>query len=71
MTRFQRDTSDAARARQSHPDARCRPARPRFAVHCGCASRCVGAVSAVSLGTALERGDTATAAPGWRAVTSA
>ena len=71
MTRFQRDTSDSARARQPYPDARCQPTRPRSAVHCGGASRCVGAVSAMSLGTALERGDTATAAPGWRAVTSA
>ena len=38
---------------------------------CRCRSRCVGAVSAVSLGTAFERGGTMTAASGWRAATSA
>jgi hypothetical protein len=40
--------------------------RPRSAIHRRCASRCVGAVSAASLGTALERCGT-TAASGCRA----
>jgi hypothetical protein len=45
--------------------------RPRSAMHCRYASHCVGAVSATSLGTALERGGTMTAASGWRAATAA
>src|SRR6266446_6042589 len=40
--------------------------RPRSAISCRCRSRWVGAVSAVALGTALERGGTMTAASGWR-----
>jgi uncharacterized membrane protein YbjE (DUF340 family) len=43
--------------------------RPVSAIACRCRSRWVGAVSAVSLGTALERGGTMTAASGWRAAT--
>src|SRR6266478_3083841 len=38
--------------------------RPRSAISCRCWSRLVGAVSAVALGTALERGGTMTAASG-------
>src|SRR3954453_20993504 len=38
---------------------------------CRWRSRCVGAVSAVALGTAVERGGTTTSAPGWRSATSA
>ena len=71
MTRFHRDTSDSTRARQLYPDALCQPMRPRSAMHRRCASRCVGAVSAVPLGTALERGGTMTLASGCRAATSA
>jgi quinol monooxygenase YgiN len=40
----------------------CQPMRPRSAMSRRCSSRCVGAVSAVSLSTALERGGTITAA---------
>jgi hypothetical protein len=40
------------------------PMRPRSAISCRCRSRLVGAVSAVALGTALERGGTMTAASG-------
>jgi hypothetical protein len=40
-------------------------------MHRRCASRRVGAVSAASLGTALERGGTTTAASGCRAATAA
>src|ERR1700737_2765514 len=36
--------------------------RPRSAISCRCRSRFVGAVSAVALGTAFERGGTMTAA---------
>ena len=71
MTRFQRDTSDSTRARQPYPGARCQPIRPRSAMHRRCPSRRVGAVSAVSLGTAFARGGTMTAASGWRAATAA
>ena len=45
------------------------PMRPRSAMSCRCRSRCVGAVLAASLGTALVRGGTTTVAPGWRAAT--
>ena len=45
--------------------------RPRSAMASMCRSRRVGAVSAVSLGTAPDRGGTITAAPGCRAATSA
>jgi hypothetical protein len=41
--------------------------RPRSVIASMCRSRCVGMVSAVSLGTALERGGAMTAASGWRA----
>src|SRR3954464_4330286 len=71
MTRFQREISPSTRARQPYPDARCQPMRPRSAIHRRCRSRCVGAVPAVSLGTALARGGTTTAAAGWRAASSA
>jgi len=37
-------------------NARCQPMRPRSAISCRCWSRLVGALSAVALGTALERG---------------
>jgi hypothetical protein len=45
--------------------------RPRSAMHRRCTSRFVGAVSAVPLGTALDRGGTTTSALGCRAATSA
>ena len=63
-TRFQREISHSTRARQPYPDARCQPMRPRSAISCRCRSRFVGALSAVALGTALERGGTMTAAAG-------
>src|SRR3984893_3049682 len=44
--------------------------RPRSAISCRCRSRLVGAVSAVALGAALERGGTMTAASGCRWQTS-
>ncbi len=59
------------KVRQLYPEASCQPMRPRSAMASMCRSRRVGAVSAVSLVTALERGGTMTAAPGWRAATSA
>src|SRR3954451_23449978 len=71
ITHFQRAISASTRARQLYPDARCQPMRPRSAIHRRCRSRCVGAVPAVSLGTAFARGGTITAAAGWRAATSA
>src|SRR3954447_6710643 len=71
ITHFQRAISASTRARQLYPDARCQPMRPRSAIHRRCRSRCVGAVPAVSLGTAFARGGTTTAAAGWRAATSA
>jgi hypothetical protein len=71
MTRFHLETPASTRARQLYPDVLCQPMRPRSAMHRRWASRRVGAVSAASLGTAPERGGTTTAAPEWRAATSA
>src|SRR5438132_7475809 len=62
MTRFQRPISASTKARQLYPAVFCQPMRPCSAIACRCRSRGVGAVSAVSLGTALERGGTMTAA---------
>ena len=70
-TRFRRAASVSARARQSCPEALRGPVRPRSAMHRRCASRRVGAVPAVSLGTAPERGGTTTTASGCRFATSA
>ncbi len=70
MTRFHRAMSDSTRARRLYPDAACQPMRPRSAMSSMCRSRRVGAVSAASLATALERGGTITSAPGCRAATS-
>jgi hypothetical protein len=64
MTRFHREMSDSTRARQLYPEALCQPMRPRSAIHRRCVSRCVGADCAASLGTALARGGTTTAASG-------
>src|SRR3954451_10325366 len=71
MTRFHLEMSASTRARLLYPDTLCQPIRPRSARHRRWASRCVGAVSAVSLGTAFARGGTTTAAAGWRVATSA
>src|SRR5437773_7430902 len=60
MTRFQRPISASTKARQLYPDAFCQLMRPCSAMACRCQSRGVGAVSAVSLGTAFERGGTMT-----------
>ena len=57
MTRFHRAMSASTRARQLCPTM-----RPRSAMASMCRSRRLGAVPAVSLGTALERGGTTTAA---------
>src|SRR2546423_3845735 len=67
--RFQRPSA-STKARQLYPDAFCQLMRPCSAIACRCRSRGVGAVSAVSLGPALERGGTMTAASGWRAATA-
>ncbi len=70
MRRFRLETSASTRARQLYPKALCQTMRPRSAVHLRCASRCVGADCAASLGAALARGGTTKAASGWRAATS-
>src|SRR5919112_7757 len=64
MTRFHLEMSASTRARQLYPEAFCQPIRPRSAIHRRCRSRCVGAISAASLGTAFARGGTTTAAAG-------
>ena len=46
------------------------PMRPRSAIILSCRSRCVGAVSAVSVGAAVERGGATTAASGLRLATA-
>ncbi len=71
MTRLKREMPASTRARQLYPDAFRQPMRPRSAVASRCRSRAVGAVSAVSLGTALARGGSMTAASGCRAAPSA
>ncbi len=50
--------------------ARCQPSRPRSAIIWMCRSRCVGALAAVSLGTAVARGGMITAASGVCALTA-
>src|SRR4051812_36819087 len=52
-------------------DTFCQPILPFSAISSRWRSRCVGAVSAVALGTAVERGGTTTSASGWRSATSA
>src|SRR4051812_15795906 len=71
ITRLNRPMVASARARQLYPDAVCHPILPFSAMSWRWRSRCVGAVSAVALGTAVERGGTMTAASGWRSATSA
>ena len=61
----------AARARFVYPDAVCQAILPFSAISSRWRSRCVEAVSAVALGTAVERGGTMTAAAGWRSATLA
>src|SRR4051795_1228958 len=61
----------SARARFVYPDALCHPMRPFSAMSWRWRSRCVGAVSAAWLGTAVERGGTMMAASGWRSLTLA
>src|SRR3954452_22700616 len=58
ITRLNRPMVASARARQLYPDAFCHPMRPFSAMSWRWRSRCVGAVSAVALGTAVERGGT-------------
>src|SRR6266446_4005739 len=57
---FHRPISASTKARQLYPAVFCQLIRPCSAIACRCRSRGVGAVSAVSLGTALERGGTMT-----------
>jgi hypothetical protein len=64
MTRFHHEMSDSTKARQLYPDTLCQPMRPRSAIHRRCRSRCVGAISAASLGAAFARGGTITVAAG-------
>src|SRR3954447_20180221 len=59
----------SAQARFVYPDALCHPIRPFSAISWRWRSRCVGAVSAVLLGTAPERGGTMIRASGWRSAT--
>src|SRR3954452_3143732 len=59
----------SARARFVYPDLFCHPILPFSAMSWRWRSRWVGAVSAVSLGTAVERGGTMMAASGWRSAT--
>src|SRR3954464_14038606 len=61
----------SARARFVYPGAFCQAILPVSAMSWRWRSRWVGAVSAVSLGTAVERGGTTTAASGWRSATLA
>src|SRR5215211_8021622 len=62
ITRLNLPMPASARARVVYPDAFCQAARPCSAMNRKWRSRCAGAVSAVSLGTAVERGGTMTAA---------
>ncbi len=61
----------STRARLLYPDAFCHAMRLCRAMFWMWPSRCVGEVSAVSLGTAVARGGTTTAASGWRWATLA
>src|SRR3954469_17292371 len=70
ITRLNRPMVASARARFVYPDALCQAMLPFSAMSSRWRSRCVGAVSAVALGTAVERGGTTTSAPGWGSATS-
>ena len=61
---FHRFMVASTRARLLYPDALCHLMRPCWAMCRRWLSRCVGAVSAVSLGTAFARGGMTTAASG-------
>src|SRR5215210_7387995 len=71
ITRLNRPMVASARARFVYPDAFCQAILPFSAMSWRWRSRWVGAVSAVALGTAVERGGTMTAASGWRSATLA
>src|SRR5215213_3276508 len=71
ITRLNRPMVASARARALYPDAFCQAILPFSAMSSRWRSRWVGAVSAVALGTAVERGGTMTAASGWRSATLA
>src|SRR4051794_39982794 len=64
ITCFHRPMAASARARFVYPDAFCQALRPRSAMCWRWRSRCVGSLSAVSLGTAGGRGGPTTAPPG-------
>jgi len=61
----------STRARLLYPDRFCQATRPCLAMSRRWQSRCVGSLSAVSLGTAVPHGGTITAASGWRSATPA
>src|SRR3954453_15068100 len=71
ITCFHRPMAASARARFVYPDALCQALRPWSAICWRWRSRGVGALSAVSLGTAVARGGTITSASGWRSATLA
>src|SRR5215210_1314867 len=60
ITCFHRPMAASARARFVYPDALCQAMRPCSAMCWRWRSRCVGALSAVWLGTAVARGGTMT-----------
>ena len=60
ITRFQRPIAASTLERLPYPDRFYHPERPCAAMSRMWRSRCVGAVSAVGLGTAVERGGTIT-----------
>ena len=64
ITRLKRLIAASARARLLYPNTFRQPMRPCSVMHCKWRSRYVGVVSAVSLGTALERGGMMIAASG-------
>src|SRR4051812_32475304 len=64
ITCFHLAMAASARARFVYPDALCQAIRPLSAMCWRWRSRSVGALSAVSLGTAVARGGTTTAASG-------
>jgi hypothetical protein len=69
ITRLSLPMVASARARLLYPDAFCHPIRPFSAMSWRSQSRCVGTVSAVLLGTTVERGGTITVASGERSTT--
>ena len=71
MTRFQRLKNASTKARTLYQEDFCQGMHPYSAMCWRCRSRGVGSVSAVALGTAVDRGGTTTAASGVCPATSA